>query len=208
MSTLHITGRGVCARPADRVELRLTVRRVAKACAAASEDANAAAELLGTRLIERGFDREELKTTAFDIAPEYAEETEKGVRRRVQTGYACRISLRFALAFTPEKLSLAAEALFEGAEEVSILFSVEDTEGVRREAVRSAWADAKAQASLFAEASGLKVGVVREVSLDIEGLRTMNFGGAAALSVRAAKIAFTPDDVRSEASVTVEFELV
>ena len=206
MSTLHITGRGVCARPADRAELHLIVRRVEKTCAAASEAAQEAVNTLCARLRERGFDESGLKTTDFSVSPEY-EEAEGGMRRRVQTGYACRIALRFALPFTPEGLSAAADALSEGAEELSIVFSVEDTEAVRREIVRSAWADALSQAALFAEASGRKVGAVREVSLSVGGARAMNFGGAAALAVRAAKFDLTPDDVHAEGTVTAEFEL-
>ena len=206
MSTLRITGRGVCARPADRAELHLIVRRVEKTCAAASEAAQGAVKTLCARLRERGFDESGLKTTDFSVSPEY-EEGEGGMRRRVQTGYACRIALRFALPFTPEGLSAAADALSEGAEELSIAFSVEDTEAVRREVVRSAWADALSQAALFAEASGSKVGAVREVSLSVGGARAMNFGGAAALAVRAAKFELTPDDVRAEGTVTAEFEL-
>ena len=206
MSTLRITGRGVCARPADRAELHLLVRRVEKTCAVASEGAQEAVKTLCTRLRERGFDESGLKTTDFSVSPEY-EEAEGGMRRRVQTGYACRIALRFALPFTPEGLSAAADALSEGAEELSIAFSVEDTEAVRREVVRSAWADALSQATLFAEASGRKVGAVREVSLSLGGARAMNFGGAAALAVRAAKFELTPDDVRAEGTVTAEFEL-
>ena len=206
MSTLRITGRGVCARPADRAELHLLVRRVEKTCAAASEGAQEAVKTLCARLRERGFDESGLKTTDFSVSPEY-EEAEGGMRRRVQTGYACRIALRFALPFTPEGLSAVADALSEGAEELSIAFSVEDTEAVRREVVRSAWADALSQAALFAEASGRKVGAVREVSLSLGGARAMNFGGAAALAVRAAKFDLTPDDVRAEGTVTAEFEL-
>ncbi len=206
MSTLRITGRGVCARPADRAELHLLVRRVEKTCAAASEGAQEAVKTLCARLRERGFDESGLKTTDFSVSPEY-EEAEGGMRRRVQTGYACRIALRFALPFTPEGLSAAADALSEDAEELSIAFSVEDTEAVRREVVRSAWADALSQATLFAEASGRKVGAVREVSLSVGGARAMNFGGAAALAVRAAKFELTPDDVRAEGTVTAEFEL-
>lgn len=206
MSTLRITGRGVCARSADRAELHLLVRRVEKTCAAASEGAQEAVKTLCARLRERGFDESGLKTTDFSVSPEY-EEAEGGMRRRVQTGYACRIALRFALPFTPEGLSAAADALSEGAEELSIAFSVEDTEAVRREVVRSAWADALSQAALFAEASGSKVGAVREVSLSLGGARAMNFGGAAALAVRAAKFELTPDDVRAEGTVTAEFEL-
>ncbi len=206
MSTLRITGRGVCARPADRAELHLIVRRVEKTCAAASEAAQEAVKTLCARLRERGFNESGLKTTDFSVSPEY-EEAEGGMRRRVQTGYACRIALRFALPFTPEGLSAAADALSEGAEELSIAFSVEDTEAVRREIVRSAWADALSQAALFAEASGRKVGAVREVSLSVGGARAMNFGGAAALAVRAAKFDLTPDDVRAEGTVTAEFEL-
>ena len=227
MSTLRITGRGVCTRPADRAELHLLVRRVEKTCAAASEGAQEAVKTLCARLRERGFDESGLKTTDFSVSPEY-EEAEGGMRRRVQTGYACRIALRFALPFTPEGvqtgyacrialrfalpftpegLSAAADALSEGAEELSIVFSVEDTEAVRREVVRSAWADALSQAALFAEASGRRVGAVREVSLSVGGARAMNFGGAAALAVRAAKFDLTPDDVRAEGTVTAEFEL-
>ena len=206
LSTLRITGRGVCSRPADRAELHLIVRRVEKTCAAASEGAQEAVNTLCARLRERGFDESGLKTTDFSVSPEY-EEAEGGMRRRVQTGYACRIALRFALPFTPEGLSAAADALSEGAEELSIAFSVEDTEAVRREVVRSAWADALSQATLFAEASGRKVGAVREVSLSLGGARAMNFGGAAALAVRAAKFDLTPDDVRAEGTVTAEFEL-
>ena len=206
MSTLRITGRGVCARPADRAELHLIVRRVEKTCAAASEAAQGAVKTLCARLRERGFDESGLKTTDFSVSPEY-EEAEGGMRRRVQTGYACRIALRFALPFTPEGLSAAADALSEGAEELSIAFSVEDTEAVRREIVRSAWEDALSQATLFAEASGRKVGAVREVSLSVGGARAMNFGGAAALAVRAAKFDLTSDDVRAEGTVTAEFEL-
>ena len=206
MSTLHITGRGVCARPADRAELHLIVRRVEKTCSAASEAAQGAVKTLCARLRERGFDESGLKTTDFSVSPEY-EEAEGGMRRRVQTGYACRIALRFALPFTPEGLSVAADALSEGAEELSIAFSVEDTEAVRREVVRAAWKDALSQAALFAEASGRRVGAVREVSLSVGGARAMNFGGAAALAVRAAKFDLTPDDVRAEGTVTAEFEL-
>lgn len=206
MSTLHITGRGVCARRADRAELHLIVRRVEKTCAAASEGAQEAVKTLCARLRERGFDESGLKTTDFSVSPEY-EDAEGGMRRRVQTGYACRIALRFALPFTPEGLSAAADALSQGAEELSIAFSVEDTEAVRREVVRSAWEDALSQAALFAEASGRKVGAVREVSLSVGGARAMNFGGAAALAVRAAKFDLTPDDVRAEGTVTAEFEL-
>lgn len=206
LSTLRITGRGVCSRPADRAELHLIVRRVEKTCAAASEAAQGAAKTLCARLRERGFDESGLKTTDFSVSPEY-EEGEGGMHRRVQTGYACRIALRFALPFTPEGLSAAADALSEGAEELSIAFSVEDTEAVRREVVRAAWKDALSQATLFAEASGRRVGAVREVSLSLGGARAMNFGGAAALAVRAAKFDLTPDDVRAEGTVTAEFEL-
>ena len=97
MSTLRITGRGVSARPADRAELHLTVRRVKETCAAASEASDAAVRTLCARLRERGFDESGLRTTAFDISPEYEQMTENGLHRRVQTGYACSISLRFAL---------------------------------------------------------------------------------------------------------------
>ena len=61
MSTLHLTGRGVCARPADRAELHLTVRREEKTCAAASEAAQGAVKTLCARLRERGFDESGLK---------------------------------------------------------------------------------------------------------------------------------------------------
>ena len=55
MSTLRITGRGVCARPADRAELHLIVRRVEKTCAAASEAAQGAGvSLLTLRQFENG----------------------------------------------------------------------------------------------------------------------------------------------------------
>ena len=201
---LRVTGRGVSLRPADKAEVRLVVSCVNKTCALASEGANGTVKVLGMRLRERGFDEKGLKATSFDISPYYKEVPE---HRREQAGYSCRIALRFALDFTPEALSLAVEALSEGAEELSIAFSVKDAEAVRQEAVRSAWADASLQAQLFAEASGLTVGEVKEATLDFNGVRAMNFAGAAALSVRSARMDFTPDDVRTEATLSVQFEL-
>ena len=205
MAAIKITGTGKASRPANYTEITVTVKRTAKTCAEAVEKTDGRVCELFRLIEEKGFGKDALKTTDFGVSAEYENERKDGE----YIGFSCREGLKLCFPFTAQALSAAVSVLCgEGAEEqVSIAFTVEQSEALKSEALEKAYADALSQANTLARASGKKLGK----------LLTINSGGAegvpysatavvpAALSARSVSVA--PEDVGLTVSVTAEWEL-
>ncbi len=209
MAAIKITGTGKASRPANYTEVTVTVKRTAKTCAEAVEKTDGRVCELFRLIEEKGFGKDVLKTTNFGVSAEYENERKDGEYIRKFIGFSCREGLKLCFPFTAQALSAAVSVLCgEGAEEqVSIAFTVEQSEALKSEALEKAYADALSQANTLARASGKKLGK----------LLTINSGGAegvpysatavvpAALSARSVSVA--PEDVGLSVSVTAEWEL-
>lgn len=213
MKTMKIRGTACVARPADLVQIELTVKRVKEDCGAAAAETDGRVAALRASLAAVGFDAKDLKTTAFDVSAEYESVRTEGGYSQKFVGYACREGLKLSFPYTPERLSAAVSAVTdEGAEEnFCVGFTVSDPAQARKDALASAYRDALGKALTLARASGQKLGEIAEINCDAqeESFRSPSrFAEAAAMSLKSARAELNPEDVSVTASVTVVWELV
>ena len=173
--SITVRGTGSVTAAPDRIEVTMNLSALDPdyGCAAAAMDEKTAA--LTAAAEAAGFPKKELKTLSFHVNTEYrgVHDSKTGEYRQEFAGY--RVFHGLTLGF-PLDLNRMAELLERiadsGAEpELSLRFTVEDPEAVRREALEKAAANAREKAELLAAASGVKLGELLTIQYDWAEIR-------------------------------------
>jgi uncharacterized protein YggE len=153
-----------------------------------------------------GAQEQELQSSRFSVAPQ--QDHRPGALPRI-VGYHVSNAITVRSPRAAEAGRLLQAAVKAGANTASALqFEVSDPAKGRDEALRSAFADAQAQASVLARAAGRTLGRALSISEGRTGLPAPPpYGRAMALSTEAGEVPITPGAQEATYTVAVVFEL-
>ena len=219
--TVAVKGTGSVTAAPDRIELTMNLSALEPDYGRASEEMDRKTSALTAAAEAAGFEKKELKTTAFNVNAEYrgVHDPETGEYRQEFAGY--RVFHGLSLGF-PLDLVRLGELLGgisdSGANpELSIRFTVSDPEAVRREALERAAVNAREKAELLAAASGVKLGELLTIQYDwaeirLESATMFDAGNGMAQRPRMMKASFaadmTPQDISFSDSAGFVWEIV
>ena len=165
--SIVVTGTGAAAAKPDRALVGFTVLRTAETARAALDVANAAMADVGKGMRALGIEDRDLQTSGFSISPQYRYDDGKGGRQEPPTlvGYEVRNSLMVRVRDLKRLGEILDRAVSLGVNQGGdISFEVSEPAQARAEARRKAVADARATAEVLAEAAGVTLGAVREIT--------------------------------------------
>src|SRR6266550_2006801 len=196
------SGDGVVQAVPDRAWITISAESRAPSPREAQRKNAEAMKPMQDRLRAAGIADEAVKTTAYDLQPDW----DYSNNRRVLRGYVARNTIDVRIDNVERVGELLDIAVNAGATSVqNIRFDLKDREKVEREALRLAVADARARAT--AAAAGASLSVDRIIRIDEQGvssppipLRRETFQADAAAA--APPIAAGSMEVRAHVTVT------
>ena len=167
-----------------------------------------------TKALEKiGFDKDNIKTSSFNIGTDYENyQTEERVWKRRFVGYSLNHGLSFVFDYDMKLLNKVINALStcdKADPSFNIGFTVKDKESASDRLIQKAVKDAQRKALSIAQAAGVSLGEIQSICFDNDEAvfaspsSLSRSAGGAELYRGAAEIDITPDDVVSEMSVTV-----
>lgn len=208
-SIIRVTGTAAESTPPDQTELSLTLNIRNKDYSAMMSEAAEEAEALTSALTAVGFDKSDIKTAEFNIGSDYENvQTENGSWKRQFSSYRLIHRLHLVFSYDMKRLNDAVNAATgckDADPELSISFSVKDTDEVHRRLLAAAVKDARAKAEVIAEAAGVELGELCEITYGAsEGgcLSPTVYNHAAAGLSRGADISIDPENAENMLNVT------
>ncbi len=169
--TLVVTGTGEATMKPDLAIASFTVLRSAETARAALDQASAAMSEVTAGMRELGAEDRDLQTSGFSIVPQYRYDNQRpdGVQTPPAiVGYEVRNTLTVRVRDIARLGEILDRAVTLGVNQGGdISFAVAEPRQARDAARKKAVADAAATAELLAEAAGVTLGPVREISEDL-----------------------------------------
>ena len=161
-------------------------------------------------LLAKGIAKKDLQTSNFGVYPEYRRPQQRREDGGTKiTGYRVtnNVSVRVRdLARLGEILDALVSA---GSNQVSgVNFGIADSTATSNEARKSAIADARSRADLYAQAMGVKVGKVISISEQSVNLPRPMFQSRMAVSAMADSVPIATGEQDVSATINVVYELV
>lgn len=217
MRTIRVTGKGKIKVKPDMTRLTITLEGMYKeydeTLKHSSEDTDALKELM----TQFGFDKSDLKTLNFNVNTEYESYREKDVYKQRFLGYKYVHVLKLEFESDNDRLGkiLYALANSEIHPEFRISYTVKDSEASKNELLGNAVKDAKAKASVLADASGVALKDIQnidyswgEINFEVEPMRKdMIFESRCMLAEGSYDMDIEPDDIEVTDTVTVVWEI-
>lgn len=162
MKHLTVQGKGSVSAEPDIVLISFTVSGTAMDYEAALKNLNNRVNNLRENLSASGLDKEDLKTTDFNVSVE----TEYKNDRRIFAGYRATHRLTIELPLEKELLNSVLANIGEGysGAQISLQFSVKDRESLKEQVLIQAVKNARKNAEILASAAGVKLGEIREIN--------------------------------------------
>lgn len=197
---ITVTGEGEAAAAPDMATIRLGVTERADTAQAAMDAASGVAERLLAALSEFGIDARDVQTTDLSLSPVLGEPDGPGRTAEV-TGFEASNRVTVRVRRLDDLPAILGAALEDGANRLDGLnFAVSNPDPLLDEARRAAVEDARARASLFAEAAGVTLGPVRSIS------EQGGYGGPMPVAeMRMAAVPIAAGEAGYSASVTMVF---
>ncbi len=214
MAVITVRGRSSISVKPDLIHLDLDMQSRDTDCGAAMEMAEASLWELRLVLESCGFEKGELKTSGFDVRTEY--ETvpdENGNYHNVFKGYCCAHTMNVEFPLDTQRLAevLGRISATGAAPQLSVRFTVKDTEAAREELIRQSAADARRKAELLCEASGASLGKLVRISYDRSDMNMISEARYAmdtdCLRASAKAVSLDPDDIKLTDSAEFEWEI-
>jgi len=189
-SLIRVAGEGEATAPPDMATIRTGVVSQAETARDALSENNAVMQRIMALLQEHGVAEKDVQTSSFHVSPVYKHDDEgrtepKVTAYRVVNEVQVRVRNLASLGDVLDALVSAGSNQING-----ITFDVGDPAGILHEARSHAIRDAKSRADVYAQAAGVKVGRVLQISEQpIDVPRPMQLGmemRAAATSVPVA----------------------
>jgi uncharacterized protein YggE len=158
-----VAGEGTVTVPPDLAQVRSGVSTRAPTVKEAADTNSRTMGVIIDKLVEAGIDRKDIQTSQFFIQPVYASSDSHGAQRLVGYNVSNQVTAKIR---TLEKVSdILDRMIAAGANNVwNLEFLVSDPSKALDEARRSAIADARRKAELYASAAGVALGPVVSVT--------------------------------------------
>ena len=211
--TIKVKGMARAKFPPDSITVALTLE-------AADRDYQKTLDIAAEKLVKlqkaaaaAGFEKKELKTSSFNVADEY-EYAQSGVvgNNRQFVGYKCSHLLNLEFGMDMERLGKALAALSEckADSEFHISFGVKDIDPLKKRLLAQAVRDAAEKAEILAEAAGLKLKEIIAITcgdIDESIVSPTAFNQPVSAALRSVQLDITPENVDTDVSVNVEWEI-
>ncbi len=214
--TITVKGVGSVSVKPDYVVISMKLESLDKNYGKAMEMASENIEELTKDLVNAGFDKEDIKTTDFNIHADYESVKQRDDSyREVFRGYKVRHSLKISFDFSSERLGEALSAIADSLANprLSVEFTVKNPTAVNEEILRAAAANARRKAEILCDGSGVKLGDLITIDYDWTeiGFRSKmtiseNFG-LLSHSMPNRQIHFQPDDIDASDTATFVWEI-
>jgi len=163
---VHVTGKGRLLVKPDYIRVSMRLSSEAKEYDKAMLKASERLESLTKALGEVGFGEDDVKTSEFSVDATHEYQNKFGKSKKVETGFAVkqRVNLGFDMDLDRLSRTLAVIAQWSTSEpDLSVKFTVKDPSGVRDAVLQAAAKNARRQAEVLCEASGVKLGALVKV---------------------------------------------
>ncbi|WP_439604252.1 SIMPL domain-containing protein [Shinella sp.] len=206
---IHVAGEGEAAVAPDMAILTLTVMRDGDTARIALDGANEAMNAVVSAMREAGIEGRDLQTSGLQISPRYVYPQDGQGQPRI-TGYEVINTLTVRVREIAEVGELLDLSVTLGVNQGGqITFTNADPKAVLEEARRAAVTDARTRAETLADAAGVTLGSVVEISEVSRRPTPMPIAGAA-MRMEAAADAAVPVEAGENVyrvEVTVTFSI-
>ena len=203
--TISLAATGAIRTTPDKVDISTGVTAQAPTAKEALAKNSAAMTEVIAALKAEGLDPKDIQTTNFTVQPLY-EERKDGRSPKV-VGYQVVNSLQVTVREVGKLGQILDKVVSLGANDVnSIEFGVAEPEALKDEARKLAMRNAIANARLYAEAAGAKLGKVLTISED-QGIIVARSMAPAPMEMAAKAVPIEAGTTTVEARVSVTFEL-
>lgn len=210
--TMRVKGKGNLSIKPDmtRVSISLsnTCKKYEESLSISAENSN----LLRKIVSDLGFNESDLKTVNFDVDVQnesYRDRNDNWKQRFI--GYKVSHSLKIDFESDNDLLGrlMGRLAACPAKPEFNISFFVKDTETAKNRLLGYAIRDAKAKANVLAEASGVKLGEIKNIDYSWGEIRfeSDRMPVACGPADASLNIDIEPDDIDVSDTVTVEWEI-
>lgn len=207
--TMVVNGQGKISVPPDYIVVNMSLNTVREQYNDAIEAAGRGLNELRECLREVGFEKEEIKTTDFQVNTVYENiKTDAGDFKRVFKGYEVINKLRLEFSENPVLLGrvLNRIATCKSKPEFSISYEVKDKEMMEKRLLEEAIRDAQWKAEIMAETAKVKLNRI----IKIEGGQIFieNINGRIAFAKASnTSIDLEPEYISGEASVLIVWKI-
>ena len=213
--TITVKGYGKLSLAPDLCVVSLTLKALDPVYDKTMEKAAKQLASLQGALAGVGFDKKELKTSAFRVYTEQeSRRDENGNYASVFVGYGCTQEIELSFGFDTGRLSQVLSAVTESVSDpgMNISFRVKDTEAAVGELLAAAVKDAKKKAQVLADAADVPLGKILQIEY---GKAEHDFSSRTeyamdrkcmAMNVGAA-MSVTPENVELTENVTLVWEI-
>lgn len=212
---ITVKGTGKISLRPDTTEITMTLRTTNKVYEDSMNESATILKGLKSALKEIGFDEKSLKTTNFNVFSEYdSVQDEKGIYKRVFTGYSCVHALKLEFDFDTDRLSqvLSAISYCIANPEVDIRFTVKDKDSATDEILKNAAINARHKAEILAAASGVKLDKLVSIDYnwnDVNFYSNTTYGmeRKCMMANDTAGMSINPDNIEISDTVTFVWEI-
>lgn len=164
--TIKVTGSGRVSVKPDMIRLRLELAETYKEYETTLKESSEGTEEIRKILEKLGFERQSLKTIAFNINTEYENVNKGNSWKRVFNGYRYIHKMKFEFENNNKILGKLLYGLAHCSKtpKISVEYFVSDVESAKNELLKNAINDSAAKAEVLAKAAGVALGEI--VSID------------------------------------------
>ncbi|MCX6875326.1 MAG: SIMPL domain-containing protein [Verrucomicrobia bacterium] len=209
MRLLKVQGKGRVSVEPDLVTLSFEVETKAGDYAECLQNLNARAEDLRASMTAAGLDRADLKTSDFSVRVD----TQYKDGRHMFVGYRASHNMRIELPVDKELLNRTLRHIARGhsGAEISLVFSVKDSDALRQRVLMEAVRIAKSNAEVLASAAGMSLGKLQQIDYGWVEVRIHNREAGMVCNgpglVADCDVDIEPEDVTAEDNVTLVYEI-
>ena len=205
---LSVDGSGQASATPDEATVAIGVTTHAGDAARAQNDNAWTSGQIQKAMQGLGIADKDMQTRNYSFRPTYREETN---HQNEINGYTVDNTILVRVHDVQKTGKVIDAALKSGANEISSLdFSASNTEGVRREALEQAIADARDKANIIARGLGKRIVGIQNVSESTGSIGPRHFNGGymvMAAMGKAADTAIQPGSLSLSATVHIDFIL-
>jgi uncharacterized protein YggE len=204
---IQVLGMATVKAVPDMARADLGVQVFADSLADALAQNSARAGAVIAALKEKGVEERDLRTTSFNIVPQY--DYREGSRPGELVGYWVNNSVAVNVRQLERLGEILQAGIDAGANTVGgIVFAVDDPDSLWQEARLQAMQDARRRAEVLAEAAGMKLGKAMRINENSFGTPVPILRGALDKASEGASVPVEPGELEVTVQVEVVFELL
>ena len=163
---ITVTGKGKISLPPDTVQIKIFLEIVRDTYEGTMDGSADAVSMLRDTLGVEGFEKEDIKTTRFNVDLEYESYKERDNWKKRFIGYRCNHDLKIEFPSDSKRLAkiLSLIARCPINPEFSIQYKIKDMEEAKNQLLAKAVDDSKRKAEILTKAAGVTLGKVTNIN--------------------------------------------